>query len=85
LRTIVKEHRFEAELRKLHPDAQRADEFIEGAEITLARDPMRGTQSSIGSVVWFLPMNDVPNHPALNLYYCFDEDCVWLMTIRPAL
>lgn len=42
IRTIVRDERFEYEMAKLEPNIRRADEFVEGAETILSRDPEAG-------------------------------------------
>jgi hypothetical protein len=82
VRGIVKELRFEAELSAIEPDARRADEFVEAAEWALGRDPTQGWL--LGSCVWFLPMSDVPDAPRLDLYYTFDDERVYFLSIQIA-
>lgn len=53
--TVVREHRFERELRALIRDAIRADQFVERAEFVLARDPRKGVEIP-GTQIWFMPM-----------------------------
>ena len=82
LYTIVEEHYFTLQLRRIQADAERADEFISGAKWVLARDPTIGFQ--ISDVVWFLPMADTPETVAVNLYYTFDETRVYFLAIEIA-
>ena len=74
--SIVEEHAFADELAALMSDPIKADEFLEGAKFTLSRKPRSGTQ--IGENVWFLPMT----LSTLALFYKFDEECVYLLSIR---
>ena len=78
--TVVREHRFEKELRALIRDAIRADEFVEGAEFVLARDPRKGVEIP-GTQIWFMPMALIGNDQ-ITLYYTFNETTVWLLSIR---
>lgn len=80
LRRVIWEHRFERELQALIADAADADRFVEGAEFLLARDPEIGFQLEPGSVIWFLPMAPI-NGKQVSLYYTFDEETVWLLSI----
>jgi len=82
LREIVKEPQFEDELRELESDQLRADEFVEGAEFVLSRNPEYGTH--IGKHVWFLPMWSVSKGKSVSLYYAFDNDRVFLLSLRIA-
>jgi len=85
MRGVVKETRFEEQLADIEPNVKRADEFVEGAEWTLSRDPTaKGTQVADNSCVWFLPTNDVPAAPSLVIYYTFDEKKVYLLSIQIA-
>jgi hypothetical protein len=82
LRSVIKGHRFELELGQIEPDARRADEFIEGVEFTLARLPEAGIQTADGSPVWCILNNDALEVPPLIVYYAFDEDFVYLLSVR---
>ncbi len=80
LRRVIREHRFERELRALIADAIDADRFVEGAEFLLVRDPEVGFQLEPGSDIWFLPMTPI-NGEQVSLYYMFDEETVSLLSI----
>ena len=53
LRRVIREHRFERELRALIHDAIGADKFVEAAEFLLVRDPEIGFELEPGSLIWF--------------------------------
>jgi hypothetical protein len=53
-RQVIRERSFERELRALLRDVREADDFVEGAEFILARDPDIGLP--LGDGIWFLPM-----------------------------
>jgi len=72
---------FERQLREIIPDARRADEYVEGAERVLSRDPTYGTQLD-DSDVWFLPIEHVPDMPAVVLYYTFNDERVFFISIE---
>ena len=77
-RQVIRERSFERELRALIQDAREADDFVEGAEFVLARDPEIG--SPLGEGIWFLPMAPIGRaQPAL--YYTFDKSTVTLLAI----
>ncbi len=76
LRTIVKNSRFEKELEAIEPTIEKADEFLEGVEMVLARLPECGHQIG-NSRVWFIPGWTVD----LAIYYTFDEERVVLLSI----
>ena len=77
LRDIARNSRFEQELAALEPNIERADEFLEGVEMVLARMPQCGTQIG-NSRVWFIPGWTVD----LAIYYAFDADRIILLSIR---
>ena len=56
LRQVIREHRFERELRALVRDAIEADRFVEAAEFLLVRNPQIGFQVAAihlsGSCQW---------------------------------
>jgi hypothetical protein len=60
-------------------DVRRADEFLEGAETILSRQPESGYQLEDSSV-WFVAGHTVD----LALYYAFDEDHVYFLSIQKA-
>lgn len=80
-RQIVRNPRFEQDLSQLVFDAVRADEFTEGAEFVLSRDPRRGTR--ITKDVWFLPMWRPGEGKCVALYYTYNEDSVFFLALQP--
>ncbi len=80
-RDIVRTDRFERELKKIEDDPLRADEFTEAVEWTLARNPASGTQISEDPPIWFIPMVDLPLGSSVAIYYTFDNNKVWLLSI----
>lgn len=80
-RTIVREHRFEEELRRIEPDARRADAFVKAAEWVLSRDPEQGIPLRPGSPIWLLFQMELPDSPPLVLYYRFDDQTVYFLSI----
>jgi hypothetical protein len=85
LRTIVRTHRFELELQNLlQTGAKAADEFIEAAEWVLSRRAEIGTPvgPANGTDVWFLPIVDIPRADRLMIYYTFDANCIYLLSIQ---
>lgn len=84
MRSIVKEASFEEDLRGIEPDAKRADEFIEGAEWVLSRNPTIGTQVNPNSCVWFLPTTETSSVMPLVVYYTFNEERVHLLSVQIA-
>ena len=75
---VIRERSFERQLRVLIQDAREADDFVEGAEFLLARDPEIGVP--LGEGIWFLPMAPIGKaQPAL--YYTFDDSTVTFLAI----
>ena len=77
IRTIVYDERFVSEMAKIEPSVRRADEFIEGTEIILARNPEMGCPLE-GSQVWFICGHTVD----AAIYYTFDKDYVYFLSIE---
>jgi hypothetical protein len=82
LREIIKQAQFEDELRELESDPVRADEFIEGAEFVLSRNPEYGTK--VARDVWFLPMWRQTLGHSVSLFYAYDPDRVFFLSIQRA-
>src|SRR5207244_10023510 len=79
IRQVVRERRFEDELRGLIAEAIAADQFVEAAEFLIARDPSIGSQTDDPNV-WAMPMALVGDAQVV-LYYTFDDRTVWLLSI----
>jgi hypothetical protein len=77
IRTIIRDARFEQEMAVIEKNVRRADEFLEGTETILSREPECGYQLE-NSNVWFVAGHTVD----LALYYTFDEDNVYLLSIE---
>jgi hypothetical protein len=87
LRTIVKTRLFEEQARELFENGIRgADEFIEATEWALARRAELGSLTTTDNPpVWFLPIvEDVTRVSRLVVYYTFDTNCVYLLSIQVA-
>lgn len=80
-RTVIREHRFDEELRRIEPDARRADAFVEAAEWALSRDPEQGIPVRPSSPIRLLFQMELPDSPPLALYYRFDDQYVYLLSI----
>jgi hypothetical protein len=79
IRTIVRDPKFEEELRAIEADVHRADEFVMGAETILSRFPESGFPIE-GSQVWFICGHTVD----AAIYYAFDSDHVYFLSIEKA-
>jgi len=76
LRDVFRNSQFAEELAALEPNIERADSFLEGVEMVLARLPECGSQLG-SSHVWFIPGWSVD----LAIYYTFNADRVILLSI----
>lgn len=87
MRKIVKELRFELELRDLlGVDARGADEFIEATEWVLMRRPNVGSLTTTDDPpVYFLPIASVDRVTPLILFYTFDDEAIHLLSIKVAV
>lgn len=64
-------------MAEIERDVRRADEFLEGVETILSRDPESGFRLEESSV-WFIAGHTVD----VALYYTFDENHVYFLSIR---
>lgn len=87
MRQIVKTHPFEVQLRDLIKDGVKAaDEFIEGLEFALARKPEIGSRVTTDDPpIWFVPVVHVDRVTPMTVYYTFDDECVYLLSIQLAI
>jgi hypothetical protein len=67
-------------MARIELNVPRADEFVEGAETILSRRPEAGFQLA-ESNVWFVPGHTVD----AALYYTFDEDNVYFISITKVI
>ena len=81
-REIWHEQQFSRELHDLEASIRRADEFLKGADWILCRYPEAGTKISDSPPVWFLPIVDIPGLPSIAIYYTFDDENVWYLSIQ---
>jgi hypothetical protein len=81
LREVIREYSFEDELHVLIRDHRAADEFVEGAEFLLARNPELGSMARLDPQIWLMPMAPVEGKQ-VTLYYTFDDTTVILLGIR---
>ncbi len=79
-RTIRREHKFDAELKKIEPDDKRADELVEGVEWVLCKKPTAGIHIR-GTHVWCFYSRDIPNKRELTVYYTFDSGTVFFVSV----
>jgi hypothetical protein len=76
IRTIVRNARFEQEIASLESNVKRADEFLEGVEEILSREPQSGHRLG-NSHVYFISGWTID----LNVYYTFTDNEVILLSI----
>jgi hypothetical protein len=81
-RGIIREHEFEDQLYRLIPNFEEADEFVNGAEYTLAMNPECGMPATKDGSVWYLPMCPVRGR-RVSLFYDFDGQTVNFLAILP--
>ena len=79
---VVREEIFEEELLFLIPDPREADEFVEGAEYLLARNPKAGDFIGGSPEIWVMTMAPVRGLQ-VELFYTFNELTVFFVGIRP--
>ena len=79
IRQVIREPRFEEELRRLIAEAIAADQFVEAAEFLIARDPLIGSQTE-DPRVWAMAMALLEGAQVV-LYYTFDDSTLWLLSI----
>jgi hypothetical protein len=81
-REIIREHEFEDQLNRLIPNSEEADDYIVGAEFTLAVYPQSGMPAAEDRSIWYLPMCPVRGK-RVSLFYDFDEQFVNFLAILP--
>ena len=79
IREVIREPRFEQELKELIRDVVAAHQFVEAAEFLLARDPLIGSETE-DPLVWAMPMAPIED-VQIALYYTFDDSTVWFFSI----
>lgn len=84
LRSVIRNETFAKQLQDIKPGARRADEFMRGIEWILSRHPESGTQVGPNYHVWAFPVLDALDLPELIVYYTFNDDNVWLLSIKRA-
>lgn len=80
--TIVWQKRFEQELLAIQANIERVDESIAAIEWALSCNPENGSQLQPGSRVWVMFTLETPFLPALIVYYTFDDNHVYLESVR---
>jgi len=77
MRVLVRDAVFEADAAEICGSIKKADDFLEGVDLVLARYPECGTRLH-KSHVWFLPAHTIP----VVLYYTFDDEKVYLLSVQ---
>lgn len=80
MRGIVRTEQFERELLLVEPDVSRSDEFLDGVEWLLSRDPTVGT--SLNDAVWSIDTSEFALITPMTLYYTFDDERVFFLALR---
>ena len=78
---VVREEAFEEELLFLIPDEREADDYVEGAEYILARDPRAGDFIGGEPEIWVMPMAPIRGQE-VGLLYTFNELTVFFVSVR---
>lgn len=81
MRDVVRDKHFEKEMGDISGSVKKADEFLEGVELIVSRDPQAGTCVAPASNVWFIPGHTVD----VVIYYTFNDDYVYLLSARKTL
>lgn len=81
-REVIYTARFEEELGAIEPNTIRADEFVRGVEWQICRYPESGKRRSNNSIVWGKPITAVLGLPSIIVYYTFDENYIWFLSIQ---
>jgi hypothetical protein len=84
LRTVVTEHLFDAERRKIEPSVPRFDALMAGIMWALARDPSAVGQQASNSKVWYMQAGGSADCPNLYIFYTFNTTHVFLLSIQLA-
>jgi hypothetical protein len=80
MRTCVWEPGFEAELRRIEPNPELADEIMSGVEWVLAREPKNGTRLP-NSELWYIVARDIPRQRHLVIFYASNPEKVFFLSI----
>jgi hypothetical protein len=78
---VVREEAFEEEIAFPITDEREADDFVEGAEYILARDPRAGRHIGGEPDLWFMPMAPIRGQQ-ISLLYTFNDLTVFFVGIR---
>jgi hypothetical protein len=81
MRGITETDRFCDELRRMQPDARRADELIDGVKWILGKNPRDGVRAAPESSVWMAFSNEYSSVEPAVVYYTFDAETVFLLSI----
>lgn len=82
MRDVCYEPYFETRLAAIEPNARRADELIRGTEWVLSRYPKFGTRIAPNSHVWAVTAVEAPTISDMVIYYSFDEQKVYFLSIE---
>ncbi len=82
-RSIIEEKSFSEEKERISRSAKRIDEIIFGVTWAISRKPESFPQVS-GLDLYLAKTDPVPNSPALNIWFTFDNQYVHLLFIEIA-
>jgi hypothetical protein len=84
LRELVEEESYQKAKGQLKVDEKRLDEACSGVTWVLCHSPEQGEETE-DPRVWAMPTTALLGLPELVLYYTFDSQRVWLISIEPAI
>ena len=80
-REIIEEKQFADEKRKISKSLKRLDEILDGVTWILCRKP-ESFHNIPDTPLWLAKTDPFPGHPALQVWFTFDDDSVNLLSIE---
>ena len=81
MRSVVYEHAFDEQMRAFQPDFFLYDQFLQGIEWILGREPTYGTFIN-DSNVWVLACDGSYGVPNVVIYYTFNANYVYMLGVE---
>lgn len=82
-RSVIRTHRFDRECEEILGTAERADALLIGLEWAIARRPEAGHHTPVDRIM-MRHTDEWGGTPAVNLYYTYDADAVYFLSLRRA-
>jgi len=76
------EEEFTKELAGIKADIKDADKFMRGIEWQICKNPSGGEKLIGSKKVWSKPFADLPDQSPVVVYYTYDEDVVYFLSIH---